>query len=178
MKLIIGLGNPGDKYKKTRHNLGFLTIDELIEAHNLHQATYNKKFNALISKNVLNGKKIILAKTQIYMNNSGRVVRFLIENLKLKIENLVVIHDDIDLPLGKIRIQKGRGSAGHKGVESIINALNTKDFTRIRIGIKSENKEQRTENSKKFVLQKFTASEEKVIRPVIKKAVQIIWATL
>ena len=145
--LIVGLGNPGKKYKNTRHNVGFKAIDEL-------------------KKQKLEGA--VLAKPKTFMNQSGRAVREMIRNLKLEIRNLIVVHDDIDLPLGKFKIQKSRGAAGHKGVQSIINELKTKDFWRIRIGICP--KTGKPKNVEKFVLQKFTREEEKTIKEVIKKA--------
>jgi PTH1 family peptidyl-tRNA hydrolase len=177
MKLIIGLGNPGDKYEKTRHNLGFQVIDELKK--NLEFRTWNltKKFNALISEGTFNHQKIILAKPQTFMNNSGQAVRALTDYYKISPEDILIIHDDIDLPLEEIRIQKGRGSAGHKGVQSIIDQLGTKDFIRMRIGIRP-NEAPKKINAEQFVLQKFTAEEEKIIQPTIKKAAQMIVAAL
>ena len=180
MKLIVGLGNPGVKYKKTRHNLGFLAIDNFqLTINKFSNWYFEKKFSSEISQGKINQEKIILAKPQTYMNKSGLAVKFLIENwrpptrhsLKIAegsafisrprfaraIENLFVIHDDLDLPLGKFKLQKGRGSAGHRGVQSIIDALGTKNFWRLRIGIKSiMNNEQPTMNNiEKFVLEKF-----------------------
>jgi PTH1 family peptidyl-tRNA hydrolase len=146
MILIVGLGNPGKKYQKTRHNIGFRIIDSLDFAQD---------------------KGITLLKPRTYMNQSGKEVKKVIENWKLKIENLVVVHDDIDLPLGTIRINKNISSAGHKGVQSIIDELRTKNFTRIRIGILP--KTGKPQNVEKFVLQKFTKEEEKIIKKVIKK---------
>ena len=146
MILIVGLGNPGKKYEKTRHNVGFMVIDEL------------KK------KELSN--KVKLLKPEIFMNSSGTAVSNLMSFYKIKPKNLLIIHDDIDLPIGKIRIVKNRGSAGHKGVQSIIKKLGTKDFHRIRIGIcptKSKPK-----NIERFVLEKFIKSEEKILKNSLK----------
>ena len=151
MILIVGLGNPGEKYKLTRHNIGFRTIDELES---------------------LNFKGVVLVKPKTFMNLSGKAVKKEIENYKLKIENLIVIHDDIDLPLGKIRISKNRGAAGHKGVESIIKELKTKNFIRFRIGICPKNG--KPKNPENFVLQKFNKEEEKIVKEVIKKTAEAI----
>lgn len=151
MILIVGLGNPGKKYQKTRHNLGFQVVDEL---------------------GFLKDKKIILTKPKTFMNLSGKAVKSLIAKYKVPPLNLWVIHDDIDLPLGKIRISKGRGAAGHKGVESIIKELKTKNFVRLRIGIQPKTGKPR--NPEKFVLQKFTKGEERIIKEVIKKSVEAI----
>jgi PTH1 family peptidyl-tRNA hydrolase len=176
MKLIVGLGNPGEKFEKTRHNLGFRVIDELHQ--NLEFSSWNlaKKFNTLISENMLKGKKIILAKPQTFMNSSGQVVKALVDYYKIKSPDILIIHDDIDLPLGEIRLQKSRGSAGHKGVQSIIDALGTKDFARLRIGIRP-NLDQKTE-TEKFVLEKFTNEEEKIIQQTLKKATEKISVAL
>jgi PTH1 family peptidyl-tRNA hydrolase len=151
MILVVGLGNSGKKYEKTRHNIGFRVIDQLQS---------------------LNLKKVILTKPQTFMNLSGRAVKSLIKKYKIPIPNLWVIHDDIDLPLGKIKIVKNRGSAGHKGVESIIKELKTKNFVRFRIGICP--KTGKPKNPEKFVLQKFNKEEEKIIKEVIKKTAEAI----
>ncbi len=147
MILIVGLGNPGKKYEKTRHNVGTRAIDEL---------------------KVLDLKNVILVKPKTFMNESGKAVKPLIEKYKIKPEDLIVIHDDIDLPLGKIRIVKNRGSAGHKGVESIIRELKTENFIRFRIGIQPQSG--KPKNPENFVLQKFNKEEEKIVKEeVIKK---------
>ena len=151
MILIVGLGNPGKKYQETRHNLGFRVIDEL---------------------GFLKDKKIILTKPKTFMNLSGKAVKSLMTKYKVPPLNLWVIHDDIDLPLGKIRISKGRGAAGHKGVESIIKELKTKNFVRFRIGIQP--KIYKPKNIEKFVLQKFNKDEERIVKEVIKKSAEAI----
>src|SRR3989344_3282239 len=143
MLLIVGLGNPGKKYEKTRHNVGSRVVGELKS---------------------LNLKDIILVQPTTFMNESGRAVKKITKNYKLKTENLIVVHDDIDLPLGEFKIQKNRGSAGHKGVQSIIDSLGTKDFTRIRIGIKPEQYYRPFRSTEKFVLEKFTKDEEEILK--------------
>jgi len=170
MIIIVGLGNPGEKYKNTRHNVGFQTIDEFAKENNFPEFGLSKKFNALISENIINGKKIILAKPQTFMNNSGKPVKTLFSFYKPK--ELIIVHDDIDLPLGKIRISKNRGSAGHKGVESIIKEIGTKDFTRIRIGISPAFAKALAGEVEKFVLQKFDKEEEKIIKQVIQEVIK------
>lgn len=168
--LIVGLGNPGKKYEKTRHNVGFMTIDEI--------AANFQFYNAKISKGKIIDKEIVLVKPQVFMNNSGKVVKKIIENCKFslrecrrKIENLIVIHDDVDLPLGTVRVSKNSSSGGHKGVQSIIDELKTKNFTRIRIGIRPKFK---IINTEKYVLQKFSKDEEKIIKKVIRMVVELI----
>ena len=191
MLLIVGLGNPGEKYKKTRHNVGFMVLDKLQEIQGFSDWRLKKKFQAEISEGTIDSQKILLAKPQTFMNNSGRAVKaifnfqFSIFNklsiLEFSNKNLIVIHDDLDLELGKIKIVKNRGPAGHKGVESIINELGTKNFTRFRLGIKPFNQKQsyrtvrRTED---FVLQKFSKEEEKIVKQVIDKTCQAIEITI
>jgi PTH1 family peptidyl-tRNA hydrolase len=170
MKMIVGLGNPGKKFDKTRHNVGFRVIDELQKEHDFPDFELAKKFKALISEGFLNNEDIILAKPQTFMNSSGEALKFLIQNYKLKTTNLFVVHDDLDLPLGKIKISVGRSSAGHKGVESIIRKLYTRNFVRFRVGIKPAGRIK----SENFVLQKFTKEEEKILKGVVKKTIEAI----
>lgn len=178
MKITIGLGNPGKKYVKTRHNIGFMTIDNLqLTINEFSDWKLNKKSKSLIATGQMSKVKgqmsrVILAKPQTFMNRSGVAVRKLIKNLKLEIKNLIIVHDDIDLPLGKIRIVQNRGAAGHKGVESIIRELKTKNFVRFRVGIK--NQELRIKNTEKFVLQRFNKEEEKTAKETIKKTAEAI----
>ncbi len=171
MKLIIGLGNPGEEYKKTRHNAGFLTVDAL--ALKLQATSYKLQanFNAEVSEGIIDNKKIILAKPQTFMNNSGQAVRAILDYYKIKPEDIVVIHDDLDILLGEYKISKNKNSGGHKGVQSIIDYLGTKDFTRIRIGIMTENKKTPTE---KFVLERFSKDEMKIIKGVIEEIINNI----
>ncbi|MCD6500907.1 aminoacyl-tRNA hydrolase [bacterium] len=173
MILIVGLGNPGTKYLRTRHNIGFRVLDGFQRENNFPNFELAKKFNSLISQGKISGKKILLAKPQTFMNNSGKAVKSLTHFYKITSPgNIVIVHDDIDLPLGKIRIAKNRGSAGHKGVESIIKELGTKDFARIRVGIR--NKELGIRETEKYVLQKFTKEEEKIIKKIIKRTCQAL----
>jgi len=174
MILVVGLGNPGKKFEKTRHNVGFRAVDGFQEKNNFPVFKLSKKYLAEISEGALGDAKVILAKPQTFMNNSGRAVKLLTKSYKLKTGSLFVIHDDIDLPLGKIRISVGRSSAGHKGVESMIRELKTKDFVRFRVGIKPEKVENRKQEIEKFVLEKFSKNEEKNLGGVIKEAIEAI----
>jgi PTH1 family peptidyl-tRNA hydrolase len=175
MIIIVGLGNPGKKFEKTRHNLGFLVIENLkLKIKNFSYWKYEKKFKAEISQGKIRNKKVILAKPQTFMNESGKSAKLLIKSYNLEPKNLIVIHDDIDLPLGKIRISAGRGSAGHKGVQSIIDELGTKNFVRFRIGIKPTTYNLQLTTIEKFVLQKFKKNEEKILKGVIKKTIEAI----
>ena len=172
MILVVGLGNPGEKYQKTRHNIGFRTVDEIAVNFQFPIFNFQSIFNAEISKGIIAKEKITLVRPRTFMNCSGVAMKKLIKNPKQVNRNLIVIHDDIDLPLGKIRIVKNRGAAGHKGVESIIRELGTKNFIRFRIGIR--NQELRIKNPEKFVLREFTKDEEKIIKETIKKTAKAI----
>ena len=176
MKIIIGLGNPGEKFKNTRHNVGFMAVDAFAEKNNFPEFKFSKKFDSLMSEEILYGEKITLTKPQTFMNNSGKAVKKITNTYKLKPKTLCVVHDDIDLPLGKIRIAKGRGAAGHKGVESIIKELKKKDFVRFRIGIKPIEIGQiiNKTKTKDFVLKKFNKKEENDLNEVIGKTIKAI----
>jgi len=174
MILIVGLGNPGPKFKNTRHNLGFMVLDKFSEENDFSDWKKSEKNNCLFEKKIIAEKEIELVKPLTYMNNSGRAVKLVAKKHNLKSKDIIVVHDDIDLPLGKIKIVKNRGAAGHKGIQSIINESGTKDFVRIRVGIKNKkiaNREQRTED---FVLKKFTKEEEKILKGTVEKAVKVI----
>lgn len=174
MKLIVGLGNPETDYQTTRHNTGFLAVDSLIS--NTQYPIIlkmDKKNNALVGKGEINKKRVIIAKPLTYMNNSGIAVRALMDFYKIKPADLIVIHDDKDIPLGETRVQTDRGPAGHNGVKSIIEHLGTQNFTRIRVGVApaEPNKIKDTGN---FVLGKFTAEEKKVLNKVIENVIKKI----
>ena len=166
MKLIIGLGNPGNEYKKTRHNVGFLTVDKIISSFDFPPISMQAKFNAEISNGIINEEKVILAKPQTFMNLSGQAVRGIVDYYKIATEDVIVIQDDLDIAIGKYKISKNRNSGGHKGVQSIIDHLGTKDFTRIRIGIEVDDCKVPVE---KFVLEKFGKDEMKVVDEIIEK---------
>jgi PTH1 family peptidyl-tRNA hydrolase len=164
MILIVGLGNPGRQFEKTRHNLGFRVLDYLQKKWSFPSFVLKKNLFSLISRGKFLEKEIILAKPQTFMNSSGKAVKKIKTRFKLKTENIIVIHDEMDLPLGKTKLSFGKGSAGHKGVLSIIEALKTKDFFRYRIGIGKKKKEN-------FVLEKFSKEEEKILKETIKKLI-------
>ena len=139
MKLIVGLGNPGIEYQFTPHNLGFLAIDRI--AGNLGVEVRNRQWRALTARTVIGDQTVLLAKPETFMNLSGVSVRELVEEYEAKPESdLIVIQDELDFPLGTLRIHTRRSSAGHNGIESIIGALGTQDFLRIRIGVAPERK--------------------------------------
>lgn len=181
MNIIIGLGNPGRQYENTRHNAGFMAVDALARELKLKWET-NKKFKAELA----GGSGLILVKPQNFMNNSGSVVAAVLSYYKLlpkklgllKTANadlskiLTVIHDDLDISFGKYKISVNSRSAGHRGVESIITYLKTKNFRRFRIGIRLPELEKTS--AEKFVLQKFTNEEKNIINRLIEKIVDEI----
>lgn len=167
MKLVVGLGNPGEEYKKTRHNIGFEIVEKLADA----AWKLNKKFNGEISEGKIGREKIIFLKPQTFMNDSGRAVAAAAGFYKIKPADILVIHDDIDLPLGKIRIKKDGSSGGHRGVESIITALGSRDFFRLKIGVAPEARPKNF-NAANFVLKKFGKAEDKTLEKTIKKATE------
>ncbi len=178
MKLIIGLGNPGIKYKETRHNTGFMAIDFLVKKlQPIKNWKKNKKAHYLYISSRIAKKNIILVKPLTYMNNSGQTAALLKNQYGINNQDIVVIHDDIDLDLGTIKISINKSSAGHKGVESIIKALNSKNFIRLRIGIRPKPQKQNPLQSietKNFVLNKFKLEERKKINRVLKKIPELI----
>lgn len=172
MFLIVGLGNPGKEYQKTRHNAGFMMLDAIAKEYDFPVFKLSKKYASLVSEGILGRAKVVLAKPQTFMNNSGVAIKSLTKNYKLQTKNLVVVHDDIDISLGKVKISKGSGSAGHKGVDSIIQSLGTKDFTRIRIGIQPSTG--KPENVEDFVLQKFSANGFSQLDLAMKDAIRAL----
>jgi PTH1 family peptidyl-tRNA hydrolase len=158
--LLAGLGNPGKEYADTRHNAGFMFVDHFREIEtgaNFSEWDFNKKLNAQICSGRFEGKKMILLKPQTFMNLSGEAIKKALSFFKIKPESLTVVHDEIDLPLGTLRVSKSASSAGHQGVQNIIDQLGTKDFTRIRIGV--DNRGGKKMATEKYVLGKFTLKE-------------------
>ncbi|MCR5482289.1 MAG: aminoacyl-tRNA hydrolase [Clostridia bacterium] len=164
MYIIVGLGNPGKKYENTRHNMGFITLDLLAEKFDIK---VNKiKFKALVGEGFISGHKVLLVKPQTYMNLSGNSVREVINFYKEDIENLIVIYDDLDTPLGSIRVRK-KGSAGtHNGMRSVIYDLQDDNFPRIRIGIGQERKGDLVD----FVIGGFTKAEVPLLEDACTRA--------
>ena len=180
MKLIVGLGNPGKKYEKTRHNLGFMVADELIQNLNL-KFRIETKFKAEVLEMEYGGEKIILAKPLTFMNNSGQAVSLISKYFNIQTSDIWVIHDDVDFPLGVIKIKFGGASAGHHGVESIIESIGTEEFWRFRMGIgrpeKISNFKFQISNDKNvedYVLEEFRSEERELIQEVIKRGVEAI----
>ncbi len=133
MKIIVGLGNPGRKYENTRHNAGFMAVDEL--ARSLRFALSQEKYHALVGKGKMDDEDALVAKPQTFMNESGRSVGAILRYTYAKPADLIVVHDDLDLPLGTVRIKSGGGHGGHNGLRSIIEHIGSADFIRVRVGI-------------------------------------------
>jgi len=168
MAIIIGLGNPGQQYKNTRHNVGFMAVDELAVANGFPKFGLQKKSESLVSDGSIGGIKVLLAKPQTFMNESGKAVQKLLQNRPEA--QVIVIHDDIDLPIGELKIVKGRGSAGHKGVESVIRSIGNENLVRIRIGINSQSDPKAMD----VVLKNFSAAEKENVDQAIKKSTAAI----
>jgi PTH1 family peptidyl-tRNA hydrolase len=155
VKLIVGLGNPGKEYERTPHNLGFMVVDRI--ASELGVEIRNRQCRALTARIQVGDERVLLAKPETYMNLSGVSVRELVAEYELKPESdLIVIQDELDFPLGTLRIHTRRSSAGHNGIESIIGALGTQDFLRIRIGVAPEHK---VEDGERYLLAPFRKAE-------------------
>lgn len=167
--LIAGFGNPGREYRNTRHNVGFKVIDSLVSEFNTKLTKV--QFKAMIGSVELDNAHIILAKPQTFMNLSGQAVASLIRFYKIPLDHVIVAHDDIDLPLGTIRIRPGGGSGGQKGLASTIEKLGTQDFPRMRIGIGRPSGSQEAAG---YVLQEFSTADEKILIDVLPTAVQAI----
>jgi PTH1 family peptidyl-tRNA hydrolase len=170
MKIIIGLGNPGRCYANNRHNTGFMCLNHFARTQGIK---FDKKQSeARIGVGEIAGLRVMLAKPQTYMNLSGESVSRLVKIFRINLNDLLVIHDDLDLPLGKVRIRLGGGSGGHKGIESIISCLGSQDFIRLRVGIgRPTATESSTEISDAdiiaYVLSEFSAQERRIITTLI-----------
>lgn len=182
MKIILGLGNPGKKYEKTRHNIGWMALDAFLEK--CHGGIScetapdawreQKKFGSLTVEIKIHDEKLVLAKPLTFMNGSGRAAKKLVDFYKINTADLWVIHDDLDIVPGKIKISFGASSAGHKGVSSIIESLGTNEFLRFRLGIgRSE-----TIPSESYVLQPFGKQEKNLAKDAIKKTNEALLTTL
>lgn len=167
MKVIVGLGNPGKDYQKTRHNVGFMVIDEIIKKLNL--STKKIKFNSVYTETIVNSEKVLLVKPQTFMNNSGVAVRDIINFFKVEPEDLIVIYDDIDIGFSDVRIRKKGSSGSHNGMKSIIYQIQSDDFPRIRIGVGKKHEEEDLAN---FVLTNFSKDEFEDIEIAIKYAAE------
>jgi PTH1 family peptidyl-tRNA hydrolase len=172
--LIAGLGNPGTRYAGTRHNAGFMVVDELARRHGLKLA--GKQANSEIARGSIAGRAVVLAKPQTFMNNSGRAVGSLAHYYRVPLDHLLVVYDDIALPLGTLRI-RGKGSAGgHNGVESVIRQLGTQNFPRLRVGV--DRPVEAGYSQINWVLNRFSKDELRIMEETIPLAAEAIEAVL
>lgn len=169
MKLVVGLGNPGGKYAKTRHNAGFVIVDKIVNNERV-SFNFNKKFNAEMTFFDRAGERVILLKPQTYMNLSGESVAACMNYFKLANEDLLVINDDLDVPFGEIRLKESGGSGGHNGLNSIISKIG-QDFMRLRVGIGRDE----VRSAETYVLEKFDGEQEKLLGKISERAQEIVY---
>jgi PTH1 family peptidyl-tRNA hydrolase len=175
MRLIVGLGNPGKTYAHNRHNVGFLCLNHFARLHSIH--FYHRQCHARVGIGKVGSEKLLLARPGTFMNLSGKSVACLVHKHDVPLSNLLVIHDDLDLPLGKIRLRQSGSSGGHKGMNSIISALGSEDFPRIRVGIgrpQAETQSVSEDAIVSYVLSDFSRQEEAIIKAVIAKVAEAI----
>jgi PTH1 family peptidyl-tRNA hydrolase len=158
MKIIVGLGNPGERYEKTRHNVGFMALDRLAEQWNIQWSP--SKVKGLVGEGFYNQEKVILLKPMTYMNLSGESVRAALDWYKANIEQVAVIYDDLDIPTGQLRLREKGSAGGHNGMKSIIQHLGTQEFKRIRIGV---DRPSPGHDIARYVLDDFPKSEHPVV---------------
>jgi PTH1 family peptidyl-tRNA hydrolase len=173
VKLIIGLGNPGKKYERTRHNVGFLVVDHIACQNEVK--VRSKRCNALVGERSSRGEKVVLAKPQVYMNRSGESVKALIREFNASPEDIILVYDDLDLPFGRIRIRSKGSAGGHRGVASVINSLAGAQFHRVRVGI---GRPPEGMNSADYVLEPFSPQEFADLNNVVSRASQAVTCLL
>lgn len=166
MKLLVGLGNPGDHYESTRHNIGFMIIDAL--AKEISIEVTKRKGKSLLGQGHFGDSKVLLLKPQTYMNNSGEAVLETINFYKDRIEELIIIHDDLDLDFGQIRFKAGGGTGGHNGLKSITAMLASSDYDRLRVGISHPDNKNKVVN---YVLNDFSKQEKDILSKIIKLSI-------
>lgn len=173
MFLIFGLGNPGKRYSFSRHNIGFMVIDEMAKRHDIE--IRKKGFSSLYCESAVDGQKIILLKPQTFMNESGKAVYEAVNFYKVMGNNLLVVHDDIDLPTGGLQVKFGGGSAGHKGIDSIMRYLGDGNFIRIRVGV---GKPRHRADVVNHVLSEFEPVEMKTVKSMTERAADAVTETV
>lgn len=168
MKLIVGLGNPGKEYESTRHNVGFMFIDKLLEHYNCENT--KNKLGGLYSETIINGEKIIFLKPQEYINLSGIVIRKYVDYFKINIDDILVVNDDLDLSVGRIKIKLSGSSGGHNGLKNIELHLGTRDYKRLKIGISND----KMIDTKDYVLSKINKEDMDIINSIIELSPKIL----
>ncbi len=172
--IIIGLGNPGIEYDNTRHNFGFMAVDKFADIHNIEINQKKGPYlsgNGKLKNNNGNSTDVILIKPICYMNNSGIAARQALKDYSLDTDSLIVVYDDLDMTLGKIRLRSSGSAGGHRGIENIINKLSTKQFNRLKLGIGEQPKD---EPAEEFVLDEFSRTEERVVKEVLDISLSVL----
>ena len=169
MKIIVGLGNPGTHFKKSRHNIGFLVLDQLAKTHHIPFST--KRFHAFYGMGSIQSQKVILFKPMTFMNRSGEAVKKAIHFFQMGLENLIVIHDDLDLPFGRLRFKMRGGDGGHLGIRSTTESLGTNTFLRLRVGI---GRPPEGMESADYVLSSFDTSEQLLLNTTLNQAAEAL----
>ena len=173
MYLILGLGNPGPEYVRTRHNAGYMVVDALAGKHRVKISHH--KYNSLYGEGEIGGCRVVISKPLTYMNESGKAAKAILNALDIPLENVIVVHDDIDVPLGKIKIKHEGGDAGQRGVRSLMNTFQTDQFTRVRVGIgRPADKDDIVD----YVLSPFEKEEWDLFGGIVEQATQLIEQTL
>ncbi|OGM01245.1 aminoacyl-tRNA hydrolase [Candidatus Uhrbacteria bacterium RIFOXYC2_FULL_47_19] len=172
MRLIVGLGNPGEKYERTRHNAGFMAVQTFHRRHNNQFDDWKEKFQALISEGRIGKEKVVLVLPQTFMNESGRAVQEMANFWKIEPTNIVVVLDDFSLPFSALRLRREGSAGGHNGLKSIIEAMSTEEVPRLRLGI--GNIQMYKIPAEKFVLEKFNAIEESDLNDVLERTTDVI----
>jgi len=181
--VVAGLGNPGEEYSRARHNAGFMTIDRIAKAKNAEPSRH--RFKGVTAEVGLAGKRAILVKPQTFYNLSGECISALLGYFKIAPEHLIVVHDELDLEAGRLRIKQGGGDAGNRGVRSIAESLGTTDFIRVRIGIgrppgftieMEPGRQPKTEENKDYLLRAMTAAERQALAPILERAASAVEA--
>jgi PTH1 family peptidyl-tRNA hydrolase len=166
LKIVLGLGNPGARYARTRHNLGFLVVDELARRAHVELARRDAVSEAArIAEVEIGGEPVVLAEPRTYMNRSGRAAGDLLRRYRGEAADLLVVHDDADLTLGRIRLRPGGGAGGHNGIRSVMTALGTGDFPRVKLGVKGDGRE--AADLADYVLEEFTPDESAAVRDLV-----------
>ena len=171
--IVVGLGNPGERYARTRHNIGYMVLDVLLDRRGSTLKTH--KSGCLVAEVPLDDKRIVLARPTSYMNESGRDVRALVSFYKVPVEQTVVVHDELDIPFGEVRVKIGGGTAGHNGLASVGSHLRSKEFLRVRVGISRPPGRQ---DAADYVLSELSATERKELPDVIERAADAVESIL
>ena len=170
MKLIVGLGNPGKEFENTRHNIGFMIIDNYISVKKINILDWQKKFNALYLQTNINGEKVIFLKPQTYMNLSGEAVKKFVDYFKINIDDILIISDDLDLKIGNFKLKSNGSSGGHNGLKSIANCIGTENYKRLKVGISKSGEIA----SKDYVIGKIFSSDFEIYKNLFNYLVDVI----